>query len=74
MDNTITALKNLYKALGGDLDDVEDISIIPEMINAIAALATSQGISALPAVDSEDNGKVLKVIEGAWGVGTDAVG
>ena len=74
MDNTITALKNLYKALGGDPDDVEDISIIPEMINAIAALATSQGISALPAVDSEDNGKVLKVIEGAWGVGTDAVG
>lgn len=74
MDNTITALKNLYKALGGNLDDVEDVSIIPEMINEIAALATSQGISALPKVDSEDNGKVMKVIEGAWGVGTDAVG
>ena len=36
MDNTIEALKNLYVALGGDADDVADIVIIPDMINAIA--------------------------------------
>lgn len=36
MDNTITALTNLYAALGGDTANVADIIIIPDMINAIA--------------------------------------
>jgi dTDP-D-glucose 4,6-dehydratase len=72
MDNTITALKNLYVALGGDADDVADIVIIPDMINAIADLVTSGATKELPAVTAEDNGKVLKVAEGAWAVGTDA--
>ena len=36
MDNTITALQNLYVALGGDAADVANINIIPDMINAIA--------------------------------------
>lgn len=36
MDNTIDALKHLYVALGGDIEDVENIVIIPDMINAIA--------------------------------------
>lgn len=41
MDGTIDALKNLYVALGGNADDVANISIIPDMINAIAAQVTA---------------------------------
>ena len=70
MDNTITALKNLYVALGGNANDVENVSIIPEMINAIAGLLAAGG-GTLPAVDAEDNGKVLKVVEGEWALGDD---
>jgi len=71
MDNTIKALQNLYVALGGDLDDVADLVIIPDMINAIALLITSGATAELPAVTTSDNGKVLKVAEGKWAVGTD---
>lgn len=41
MDNTINALCALYVALGGNADDVADITIIPEMINAIASLISA---------------------------------
>ena len=76
MDNTVGALRGLYVALGGDADDVANMVIIPDIINAIAtqaatALATA-GASELPEVDAEDNGKVLKVADGKWSVGTDA--
>ena len=76
MDNTLDALRGLYVAVGGDADDVADLVIIPDLINAIAtqaatALATA-GASELPEVDAEDNGKVLKVADGKWSVGTDA--
>ena len=72
MDNTIQALQNLYVALGGTASDVADINIIPDMINAIAALVTSGATAELPAVTAADNGKVLKVAEGKWAVGNDA--
>ncbi len=52
MNNTIVALQNLYVAMGGELTDtyedicdgapVADLVIIPDMINAIAALKASQ--------------------------------
>lgn len=75
MDNTIQALQALYVALGGDLSDVADIVIIPDMINAIATQAatvvTAATTAELPAVTSSDNGKVLKVANGKWAVGTD---
>lgn len=41
MDNTITALQALYVALGGTAADVADITIIPDMINAIATQAAT---------------------------------
>ncbi len=41
MDKTIDALKNLYVALGGSADDVADVVIIPDMINAIATQVTA---------------------------------
>jgi hypothetical protein len=72
MDNTITALKNLYVALGGTASDVAGISIIPDMINAIATVAATATAKELPTVSADDNGKVLKVTDGKWAVGNDA--
>lgn len=71
MGSTITALKALYVALGGDADTVAGLELIPDLINAIATLAGTTG-GMLPAVTASDNGRVLKVADGAWGVGTDA--
>ena len=73
MDNTLDALRGLYVALGGDADDVANLVIIPDLINAISTqVATVVGTKELPEVDAEDNGKVLKVVEGKWAVGADA--
>lgn len=66
MDNNVTALKALYVALGGDADDVADVSLISDMINAIATLASGIAGATLPAVTAADDGKILKVVDGAW--------
>ena len=66
MDNTITALKALYVALGGSADTVASISLIPDMINAIATHIASGGAAELPAVTSSNNGQVLTVVSGEW--------
>ena len=66
MDNTITALKALYVALGGSADTVASISLIPDMINAIATHISSGGAAELPAVTSSNNGQVLTVVSGEW--------
>jgi hypothetical protein len=70
MDNTITALQALYVALGGTAADVAEITIIPDMINAIATQAATVVAAAnaaeLPKVTSSDNGKVLLVSGGKW--------
>ena len=42
MDTTVKALQNLYVALGGTLEDVANIVTIPDMINAIAELKSSE--------------------------------
>lgn len=51
--NTVEALKALYVALGGSADDVAGLTLIPEMINAIAtqaaAVATAASTKELPA-------------------------
>lgn len=41
MDTTIDALKNLYEALGGSVEDVATATTIPDMINAIATQVTA---------------------------------
>lgn len=69
---TVEALRLLYVALGGSADDVADVTIIPDMIAKIATVAATATQAELPEVKAADNGKVLKVIDGAWGVGTDA--
>ena len=66
MDTNVIALKALYVALGGDADDVADVSLISDMINAIATLASGIASATLPAVTATDNGKILKVVDGEW--------
>jgi hypothetical protein len=78
MNTTVEALKSLYVALGGQLTDtynsiaggiaVSDYVLIPDVIKAI-----SQVVANLPAVTAEDNGKILKVVDGEWAVGTDEI-
>jgi hypothetical protein len=80
MKTTVEALKALYVALGGQLTDTyEDIAggvavseyvLIPDVIEAISQVVTG---AELPAVTAEDNGKVLKVVDGEWAVGTDEI-
>lgn len=66
MDTTITALQALYVAMGGNLSDVQNIVLIPNMINAIATLVSSGATNELPKVTSSDNGNVLTVVSGKW--------
>lgn len=73
MAQTVDALKALYVALGGSADDVADVNLIPDMINAIATVAATATAPELPKVTAADNGKVLKVASGKWAVGTDEI-
>lgn len=70
---TVEALREVLKALGGDGADITDNMTIPEALLVIAAAIPAAIAAALPAVTAEDNGSVLKVIDGAWGVGTDEI-
>lgn len=63
--NTIEALQQLYVALGGDIADVQNITITPEMISALTEVAAAAA-SELPAVKPADNGKLLGVSSGKW--------
>jgi hypothetical protein len=74
MDTNVDALKNLYIAFGGSSDTVADMTTNADVINALATLVSAGGGSILPAVTTDDNGKVLKVADGAWAVGTDSTG
>lgn len=85
MNTTVEALKNAYVELGGNLTDtyesiaggipVSDYVVIPDVINAISeklsTVIESISKAELPSVTADDNGKVLKVVDGAWGLGTD---
>lgn len=73
MKQTVDALKVLYVALGGSADDVAEINLIPDMIEKIATVAATATAPELPKVTASDNGKVLKVAEGKWAVGTDEI-
>lgn len=66
MTNITDALINLYIALGGDVDDVENITNVADMINAIAGAYATGEIAQLPTVTTADNGKVLTVVKGKW--------
>lgn len=66
MNLTVEALKELYTALGGNVTNVADITLIPDMIRAIAIHIGNGGAAELPAVTTSDNGKVLTVSGGKW--------
>lgn len=68
--NIVNSLKKLYTSLGGNADTVKDVQTAPDMVDALSEIAAST--IELPAVDAEDNGKVLKVADGKWAKGTDA--
>lgn len=74
MDTNVDALKNLYIAFGGSSDTVAPMTTNAGVINALAVLIAAGGGSILPAVTASENGKVLKVADGAWAVGTDSTG
>lgn len=57
MDNTITALQNLYAALGGTAADVANITIIPDMINAIATQVAANKAATAEATSEETSTK-----------------
>lgn len=65
MDNNVDALKALYVALGGDADDVAEISLISEMIKAIATVVPASS-ALLPTVTAANDGDILMVVDGAW--------
>lgn len=65
MGANVDALKALYVALGGESDTVADLTQIAEVINAIATLVAATG-GSLPAVTADNNGNILKVVDGAW--------
>lgn len=70
MDTTVDALKALYVALGGTAADVANVTLIPDMINAIATVAgtvaTAATTAELPKVTASNNGQVLTVDGGKW--------
>lgn len=66
METIVEALKNLYVAFGGNIENVETITNIAEMVNALAEHVSSGGAAELPEVTASDNGKVLTVVSGKW--------
>lgn len=61
---TVDALKKLYAALGGNVNNVANIVNNAEMVDALAGLVSKDNL--LPSVTSADNGKVLTVDNGEW--------
>ena len=64
----VEALKALYVALGGDADDVADLTLNAEVINALATVTATVVAGILPEVTDADDGKILKVVDGKWTV------
>lgn len=62
----VEALKALYVAMGGAAEDVENLTLNAEVINALATVAATVVSGILPAVTDADNGKVLTVVDGKW--------
>ena len=61
----IDALKEVYKALGGDEDDFT-ATTNDEAISLVATVIPTALASVLPTVTAADNGDMLKVVDGAW--------
>lgn len=66
----VEALKALYVAMGGDEDDVKDLVLNAEIIEALANVASDIVGGLLPEVTDADDGKVLVVVDGKWTAAT----
>ena len=62
---TIESLKELFKAMGGNPAEVENLTLTADIISAVAKVASSLG-GSLPEVTLEDNGDILGVVNGQW--------
>ena len=62
----LEALKALYVALGGAEEDVENLVLNAEVIEALARVAGTIAGGVLPEVSAADDGKILKVVDGKW--------
>ena len=71
-NHVVEALKELYVALGGSADSFT-ATTNADAIALIATVASTAVAPELPKVAAKDNGKVLKVVEGKWALGTDNV-
>lgn len=64
MDNNLDALRALYVALGGSADDVANLLIIPDLINAIATQVAALSLGAeLPEAPSANGTYVLQCVK-----------
>ena len=54
MDLTVNALKNLYKALGGNVEDISEVNLIPAAINAIAGFVGVGDTVVMPCKGSDE--------------------
>lgn len=66
MGANVNGLKAIYVALGGDIDDVANISTIDGMLNAIATVIPTATASELPDASEATAGQVLTVVDGEW--------
>ena len=62
----VEALKALYVAMGGSIEDVENLTLNAEVIQALATVAATVAAGILPEVTDADDGKVLTVVDGKW--------
>ena len=63
----VTALRALYAALGGNSADAAVLETEAELIYAVAeAVDELLAGGTLPEVSADDNGKLLKVVDGEW--------
>ena len=58
MNTTIEALQNLYVSKGGNLPDVDELTTIPEMIEAIADISEEEG----QAITSDEINEIINGI------------
>ena len=66
MGANVNGLKAIYTALGGDVDDVADVSTNDEMLNAIATILPTALAGVLPDASEATAGQVLTVVDGEW--------
>lgn len=67
MKTIVKALKAIYVAFGGQASAVAGLKTTSEVLDALKNVVTCGN---LPTAGVEDNGKILKVIEGAWAKGS----